>query len=109
MLPPGISSPSRLTTGSGWSFHVNTRPDYEQSLLDAPPGGPAHGVDLERVYRRAEPASRVAFGWESAAGAIPREESGGPGLLWRFIDPDDFSAPGVRLHAVRLSSDGGPP
>src|SRR5262249_7978520 len=37
LLPTGFLHHHRLTAGGGWSFHVNVRPDYEESLLDLEP------------------------------------------------------------------------
>lgn len=101
MLPAGYLHHHRLTHGGGWSLHVNTRPDYEESLLEGDHSRP-RPVDLAQVYRPAEPHSGTAVGWELGSG-FPGTVSMAGLPIWKFIDPEDFTEPGVRLHAALLS------
>jgi mannose-6-phosphate isomerase-like protein (cupin superfamily) len=112
MLPAGFLHHHRLSAGSGWSFHVNVRPDYEESLMDLESDAMPHvgDVDVDRLYRRAERAAPSARRWEIEDGAIEPDSANLPNgsdttpTLWTFIDPDQFLAPGIRLHAQQLSS-----
>src|SRR5262249_39976827 len=106
LLPRGFLHHHRLTAGGGWSFHVNVRPDYEESLLDlereaAPP---ARDVQVDRLYRRAEVDAPAARRWETDDGAISPSAIVGAPTLWAFIDPARFEDPGIRLHVLRLSA-----
>ena len=105
MLPRGFLHHHRLIRGGGWSFHVNVRADYEESLLDdggqEMPGGVE--VRVDRLYRGAEPCSASALKWEIEDGAVSRGNGDRVPNLWKFIDPDEFDTPGVRLHAVQTS------
>lgn len=104
MLPPGFLHHHRLIEGGGWSFHVNTRPDYEESLLGLPAAGDLRTVSLDTVYRRAERDSPLARDWEIESGAMTEGPSDLLPPAWKFIDPRDFELPGVRLHAEWFSS-----
>lgn len=106
MLPPAFLHRHRLIQGGGWSFHVNVRPDYEESLIDPAPGesGRSAQVRVESLYRSAALGAPAARRWETESGSIPAHQHDVVQALWTFIDPDQFEAPGVRLHACRLSS-----
>lgn len=105
MLPPGFAHHHRLTEGGGWSFHVNIRPDYEESLIPAAASDPRppDTVRVNRLYQRAESRSGAAHGWETESGAMPADHHDASRGLWKFIDPDHFETPGVRLHGRWLS------
>jgi hypothetical protein len=103
MLPTGFLHHHRLVSGSGWSFHVNVRHDYEESLMDDLVDGTREvEVRVDRLYRKAEEGSQTALGWESRDGSIPTSTCLGGATLWKFIDPDEFKDPGVRLHALQV-------
>lgn len=105
MLPTGFLHHHRLTGGGGWSFHVNVRPDYEESLMDPKSGAMRHvrGEEVDRLYRQAEPAASSARRWETEDGAIVPDAPETTPMLWTFIDPEHFAVPGMRLHAQQLS------
>jgi hypothetical protein len=106
MLPRAFMHRHRLIQGGGWSFHVNVRPDYEESLMDPAPGdsGRSARVRVESLYRSAEFGALAARRWETESGAIAAHQDDVVPALWTFIDPDQFEAPGVRLHAYWLSA-----
>ena len=105
MIPPATLHHYRLFKGSGWSFHVNVRPDYVESLLPegaggAPGGGPPR---LDEVYRKAERDSRMVRTWEREDGSLDRDGGAAAPVLWKFISPQDFRDPGLRLHVHQIS------
>jgi hypothetical protein len=106
LLPTGFLHHHRLTAGGGWSFHVNVRPDYEESLLDLEPetAPPAREVRVDRLHRRAEVDAPAGRRWEIDDGAISPSGIGDAPMLWTFIDPAQFEDPGIRLHVLRLSA-----
>jgi hypothetical protein len=98
LLPTAALHHHRLVRGGGWSFHVNVRPDYVESLLDLP-DQPLRGVRVPEVCRTAEPRSGTVRAWEEKEGAFdPGWPAGSGPLLWKVISPDDFQDPGLRLH-----------
>ena len=105
MLPKGFLHHHRLMRGGGWSFHVNVRADYEESLLDDGGNGAPRDVEVrvDRLYRGAELFSPSALSWEVEDGAVSRGSGDSISKLWKFIDPREFDSPGVRLHALHTS------
>jgi hypothetical protein len=53
MLPPGFAHHHRLIEGGGWSFHVNVRPGYEESLMPAARDDSPAALHVNRLYQRA--------------------------------------------------------
>ena len=73
----------KLTEGSGWSFHINLRSDYEESI--ALPGE----ADASRIPSPdVEDILKTAQRQDEERDAGPRR--------WSFID-DRFARPGIRL------------
>ena len=104
MLPTGALHHHRLIEGSGWSFHVNVRADYVESLMDeettaSSPNVPPAG----ELCRKAEPESLIVRSWEIRDGSFDAENGDGVPRLWKFIDPGEFGDPGLRLHLHQLS------
>jgi hypothetical protein len=104
LLPTGALHHHRLVRGGGWSFHVNVRADYVESLLDLP-DQPLRGTRVEDVRRTAEPRSAAVRSWEEKDGALTPGPAAGAPVLWKFIDPAAFRDPGVRLLAHQFSAD----
>ena len=74
----------RLIAGSGWSFHVNVRGDYEESI--AAPG-------------EVDPASVSAPVEKAVHKVAQRADEGG---RWSFID-GRFDRPGIRMAVHQLT------
>lgn len=91
LLPQYALHHYKLIEGSGWSFHVNLRGDYEESL--AAPGE----VDALRI-----PTPAVEGVYKIAR----RLDGGGEASRWSFID-DRFARPGIRLTVYQVVA-GGP-
>ncbi|MBI2951612.1 hypothetical protein HYY27_05925 [bacterium] len=86
LLPEYALHHYRLIEGSGWSFHVNLRGDYEESLA-APGDADAAEVPtpaVEDVYK------------------LARRQGGGRPGRWSFID-DRFARPGIRLTVCQVA------
>jgi hypothetical protein len=104
LLPEGSLHHHRLVAGSGWSFHVNVRPDYEESLIMDDRHEPllaAPEVAVEQLYRTAQASSLEALGWETADGGRASGGEDGP-VVWKLVDPNEFRDPGVRVHAQQF-------
>jgi hypothetical protein len=109
LLATGALHHHRLVQGGGWSFHVNVRPDYVESLLELP-AQPLRGARVEEVCRTAEPRSATVRAWEEQDGALEPAAAGGPTpVFWKFISPHEFRDPGVRLqgHQFPVGAPGG--
>ncbi|GEM_PF-6971159 len=87
LLPQYALHHYRLIEGSGWSFHVNLRGDYEESL--AVPGE----VDAAQV-----PVPAV----EDIYRAARQLDEGGGANRWSFID-DRFARPGICLTVYQVA------
>lgn len=105
LLPTGALHHHRLARGGGWSFHLNVRADYVESLLELPEQ-PLRGVRVEEVCRTAEPRSATVRAWEETEGARDPVASTGP-VLWKFIDPAEFRDPGMRLQVHQFPAGAG--
>ena len=89
MIPQYTLHHYRLVDGSGWSFHVNLRGDYEASLT-----GPGE-VDTSRI-----PAPAV----EDVYKAAERMDGQGEVQRWSFID-SRFAQPGILLRIYQVVAD----